>query len=111
MDRWNVHTTKPRLLIFPFEQLAHYLRSSGVGPDERVGLCVERSPDLVVGLLGILKAGDVEPEKRCEHDRENYPANMFIQADTLKHHPDSLPDRRGCSLRSARLCGHRRLSV
>ncbi|HEY0602095.1 MAG TPA: amino acid adenylation domain-containing protein, partial [Herpetosiphonaceae bacterium] len=38
-------------------QLAHYLRSLGVGPDVRVGLCVERSLDLVVGILGILKAG------------------------------------------------------
>jgi amino acid adenylation domain-containing protein len=38
-------------------QLAHYLRTRGVGPDSLVGLCVERSLDLVVGLLGIMKAG------------------------------------------------------
>jgi amino acid adenylation domain-containing protein len=38
-------------------QLAHYLRSFGVGPNVPVGLCVERSLDLIVGLLGILKAG------------------------------------------------------
>src|SRR5207302_10215497 len=38
-------------------QLAHRLRELGVGADERVGLCVERSLDLVVGVLGILKAG------------------------------------------------------
>src|SRR5437868_7388725 len=38
-------------------QLAHYLRKQGVGPDILVGLCVERSADMVVGLLGILKAG------------------------------------------------------
>ena len=37
--------------------LAHYLRRIGVGPDVRVGLCVERSPEMVIGLLGILKAG------------------------------------------------------
>ena len=30
---------------------------SGVGPDVLVGLCVERSPEMVIGLLGILKAG------------------------------------------------------
>ncbi len=38
-------------------QLAHHLRARGVGPDVQVGLYVERSPELVVGLLGILKAG------------------------------------------------------
>jgi amino acid adenylation domain-containing protein/non-ribosomal peptide synthase protein (TIGR01720 family) len=38
-------------------QVAHRLRRMGVGPDVRVGLCVERSLELVVGLWGILKAG------------------------------------------------------
>ncbi len=38
-------------------QLAHYLQTLGVGPNVLVALCVERSFDLVVGLLGILKAG------------------------------------------------------
>jgi len=40
-------------------QLAHYLQSMGVGPDVAVGLCCERSFEMVVGLLGILKAGGV----------------------------------------------------
>ena len=38
-------------------QLAHYLQSLGVGADVRVGICVERSIEMIVGLLGILKAG------------------------------------------------------
>ncbi|MFK3874020.1 non-ribosomal peptide synthetase, partial [Pseudoalteromonas rhizosphaerae] len=38
-------------------RLAHYLRAQGVGAEVLVGLCVERSFDMVVGLLGILKAG------------------------------------------------------
>ena len=38
-------------------RLAHHLQSLGVGPETMVGLCVERSPEMVIGLLGILKAG------------------------------------------------------
>ena len=38
-------------------QLAHYLRSRGIGREARVAICVERSLDMIVGLLGILKAG------------------------------------------------------
>jgi non-ribosomal peptide synthetase component F len=38
-------------------QLAHYLHKRGVGPDVRVALCLERTPDVIVALLGILKAG------------------------------------------------------
>ncbi|BAY91154.1 MULTISPECIES: non-ribosomal peptide synthetase [unclassified Tolypothrix] len=38
-------------------QLAHYLQKLGVGPDVLVGICVERSLWMVIGLLAILKAG------------------------------------------------------
>jgi amino acid adenylation domain-containing protein len=38
-------------------QLAHHLQSLGVGPESLVGICMERSFALVIGLLGILKAG------------------------------------------------------
>src|SRR5262249_36575956 len=37
--------------------LAHHLRALGVGPEVVVGLCVERSLEMVIGLLAILKAG------------------------------------------------------
>ncbi|MCB0087815.1 MAG: AMP-binding protein, partial [Caldilineaceae bacterium] len=38
-------------------QLAHYLQSLGVGPEVLVGVCVERSVEMVIGMLAILKAG------------------------------------------------------
>jgi amino acid adenylation domain-containing protein/non-ribosomal peptide synthase protein (TIGR01720 family) len=38
-------------------QIAHHLISCGVGPDVLVGICIDRSLDLVLGILGILKAG------------------------------------------------------
>ena len=44
-------------LNFRANQLAHYLKGLGVGPDVLVGLYVERSIEMVVGMLGILKAG------------------------------------------------------
>src|SRR5262249_22918249 len=38
-------------------QLAHHLRARGAGPEVPVGLLLPRSPELIVGLLGILKTG------------------------------------------------------
>jgi amino acid adenylation domain-containing protein len=38
-------------------QVAHYLQQQGVGPEVLVGICLERSAEMVVGLLGTLKAG------------------------------------------------------
>jgi amino acid adenylation domain-containing protein len=38
-------------------QLAHHLVALGVGPDVMVGICIDRSIEMVVGLLGTLKAG------------------------------------------------------
>ncbi len=52
-------------------QLAHHLRSLGVGPEVLVGIYVERSLEMVVGLLGILKAGGgyvpLDPSYPDEH--------------------------------------------
>ena len=38
-------------------QVAHYLRKLGIGPESLVGICMERSPLMVIGMLGIMKAG------------------------------------------------------
>ena len=51
------HSLSYRALNQQANRLAHYLLELGIRPDDRLALCVERSLDLVVGLLGILKAG------------------------------------------------------
>ena len=72
-------------------QLAHYLVEAGVGPEVRVGLCVERSVEMVVGLLGILKAGGayvpLDPEYPVERLRfmvEDAQARMVITQSQLR---------------------------
>lgn len=54
-------------------QLAHHLRSLGVGPETRVGILLERSVGMVVALLGVLKAGGayvpLDPEYPAERLR------------------------------------------
>ncbi|MDF5715801.1 MAG: amino acid adenylation domain-containing protein [Rhizonema sp. NSF051] len=51
-------------------QLAHYLQALGVGPEVLVGMCVERSVEMVVGLLGILKAGGAYVPLDPEYPKE-----------------------------------------
>ena len=60
-------------------QLAHYLQKLGVGPDVLVGICVERSVEMVVGLLGILKAGGSVCTTGSWYPRERL---AFMLADT-----------------------------
>jgi amino acid adenylation domain-containing protein len=55
--RFAGHSVSYRELNQRANRLAHALIAAGAGPGTCVGLCIERTPDLVVGLLGILKAG------------------------------------------------------
>lgn len=54
-------------------QLARYLQKLGVGPEVRVALCLERGPEMVIGILGVLKAGGayvpLDPEYPAERLR------------------------------------------
>src|SRR6266496_328039 len=51
-------------------QVAHYLRELGVGPEVLVGVCLERSIGMVVGILGVLKAGGAYVPLDPEHPME-----------------------------------------
>lgn len=50
--QWSYRTLNERA-----NQLAHYLKKLGIGPESIVGICVDRSCEMMAGLLGILKAG------------------------------------------------------
>lgn len=54
---YGATTVSYRALADQVTALAGVLQAQGVGPEVRVGLCVERAPELAVGILGILKAG------------------------------------------------------
>jgi natural product biosynthesis luciferase-like monooxygenase protein len=59
-------------------RLAHYLQQVGVGPQVLVGICVERSLDMLVGLLAILKAGGAYVPLNPGHPKERL---EFVIAD------------------------------
>ncbi|MCM3338070.1 amino acid adenylation domain-containing protein [Paenibacillus sp. MER TA 81-3] len=76
-------------------RLAHYLRKRGAGPETMVGLCMERSLDLVVSILGILKAGaayvpldPVYPTERLSFMLEDSETPLLL---THAQYQDTLP--------------------
>src|SRR5206468_9737829 len=73
-------------------QLGHYLRKQGIGPDARVGVCMERSPELLVALLGVLKAGGayvpldpVYPAERLAYMIEDSRAELVLTQQKLRN--------------------------
>ncbi|AZF31887.1 Non-ribosomal peptide synthetase [Pseudomonas sp. R4-35-07] len=71
-------------------RLAHALRAQGIGPDVLVGICVERSIEMVVGLLAILKAGgayvplDPEyPEERLAYMIDDSGIRLLLSQQSL----------------------------
>ncbi len=77
-------------------QLAHYLRSLGVGAETLVGICVERSLYTVIGILGILKAGGAYvpldpsyPQDRIAYSIADSQLKVLL---TSKQHLNDLPE-------------------
>jgi amino acid adenylation domain-containing protein len=54
-------------------QLAHYLKKRGVGPEVRVAICIERSLEMIVGVMGIMKAGGAYVPLDAMYARERLP--------------------------------------
>src|SRR6185295_4808822 len=91
-------------------QLAHHLCELGVGPEVLVGICVERSLDMLVGLLGILKAGGAYlpldpayPQERLAFMLEDSRAPVLI---TQTHLLGALPEALLAANRDQRLADH-----
>jgi len=79
------------------QDLALYLRSQGVEPDSLVGLCMERSPDMVVGVLGILQAGGAyvpldpdNPDERLAYMLRDSQVSVVLTQEALRDRLTSL---------------------
>ena len=77
-------------------QLAHYLRKLGVKPEELVGICLERSLDMIVGLLAILKVGGAYvpidpdyPQERISFMLQDTQVKIILTCESLQN---SLPN-------------------
>src|SRR5262249_54360196 len=57
-------------------QLGHFLKKRGVGPEVRVAVCVERSLEMVLGVLGVMKAGGAYIPLDGMYARERLPVIM-----------------------------------
>jgi amino acid adenylation domain-containing protein len=114
-DRWVERTPDaPALIGFGEEltyaqlqaradQLANYLRANGVGPDVAVGVCLERSIDMIVAVVGILKAGGAYvpldpayPEQRLEFMLRNSGAPILLTQRSMLDRLPSGAARRVC---------------
>lgn len=84
-------------------QLAHRLRSLGVGPNKLVGICVDRSLEIMVGVLGVLKAGGTYvpldyrfPKDRLLYMMENSNLSVLLTKQTLVSNLPALAVKKIC---------------
>ncbi|HEX2270297.1 MAG TPA: amino acid adenylation domain-containing protein, partial [Pyrinomonadaceae bacterium] len=92
-EQWSYRELNERA-----NQLAHYLQSLGVGPESLVGVCVRRRVEMVVALLGIMKAGgaylplDAEyPEERVSFMLADAGAAVLLTAQQWQERFSELP--------------------
>ena len=87
-------------------QVAHYLRKRGVGPEVLVGVCLNRTPEMVIGLLGIWKAGGAYvpfdptyPQERLSYMMQDSAAKFLLTSSELKRLFPPPTTRPSCSIR------------
>ncbi|MEO1560637.1 MAG: amino acid adenylation domain-containing protein, partial [Cyanobacteria bacterium J06632_19] len=71
-------------------QLANYLQTLGIKPDSKVGICIDRCLNMVVGILGILKAGAAYipidpnyPQERLSHMLDDSDVSVLLTTENL----------------------------
>ncbi|WP_139488457.1 non-ribosomal peptide synthetase [Brevibacillus dissolubilis] len=71
-------------------QLAHHLQKNGAGSDQLIGICTERSIEMIVGILGVMKAGaayvpidPAHPQERIAYMLEDTQAKLVLTQSAL----------------------------
>jgi amino acid adenylation domain-containing protein len=84
-------------------QVAHFLRKQGVGPDTLVGVSLERTPELVIALLGVWKAGGAYvpldtayPQERLSFMVEDAGIRMLVTEEKCRHLFPASQDKTVC---------------
>jgi amino acid adenylation domain-containing protein len=77
-------------------QLAHHLQSLGIGPERAVALCFERSPEMIIGMLGVLKAGGLyvpldpgQPMERLQYLMQDADARVLLTHSQVRATPEA----------------------
>jgi amino acid adenylation domain-containing protein len=80
-------------------RIAHYLQKLGLTPEFFVGICVERSTEMIKGLLGILKAGGTYvpldpsyPQERLKFMLEDAQVSVLLTQEKFVKHFDNFPN-------------------
>ncbi|NUM34973.1 MAG: amino acid adenylation domain-containing protein [Candidatus Brocadiae bacterium] len=96
---WGTKRITYRELDILSRNLAHYLQSMGVGPEIPVGICLERSVSLLIGILAVLRAGGayipldpVYPKERLSFMLQDTQAKVLL---TQKNLVETLADYAG----------------
>jgi len=87
-DRWTYRDLNSRA-----NQLARFLRTRGLRRDSRVGLCLERSAQMIEGLLGIMKAGGAYVPLNPEHPKGRLAGQLIESEAAILVTQEGLADR------------------